>query len=222
MAKKKVVQETVYKIPIFIRADFFEALGVDTSIKHSEEYYLKKLKVIKSKKNKIKYSQTLDDEKSKKRDDALAKEGWEILSDSEKESFRKEVFGGGDAQYDYIVNNYPPQTQKIAKLYFEVFQIEPNNIPSQHGNKSNFGYWVKELDEISRICGIYSVDGLVRAKRNYDTRHDFEIDHPGTIFKILKSALEEIEMEREILFVPDKGKKITSKTSLTQMRDSIG
>lgn len=133
-----------------------------------------------------------------------------------------EYLNGGKSFREIAAMSYPPQLEITAKLYFEVFEIDEKIIPNPHNNADSFAYWCKDLEKIKFICGKYLSDSLVRAKRNYDNRHDkgFELDHPGTIFKILETALKEITKEREMLFVPEEIEEdLFEKQSLGSLRN---
>ena len=180
---------------------FWVSIGADLSKKHPKSYFWKLLKEDMAKKTTRKDREDL------------------FLDNSTVDEVIYE-----DDDYKGIYTNYPAPVQRVAKLYFLVFQIEPLQIPSQYENKTLFGQWVKELGQIDGVAGEFLVDGLVRAKRNYDERHNkgFELDHPSTILKIFKSAIGEVRAEREMLFTPPLEKKEkTSKKNLRELRRAI-
>jgi len=203
--------------PVFIKKNFWKSIGADVSKKRADSYYYKMLGIAMAKG----YTKTEIEILRDKEYDLLAKESWEKYSHEEKTIIRKKRSGSKD-KYRNRVNKYPPQLQKVARLYFETFEIELNDIPIPSIDKKQFAYWCKDFGKIKVICGKHLSSGLVRTKRNYVNRHKegFELDHPGTIFKILKSAMEEIEMEMEAIDVPDTIEKGTSdKSHLAGLRN---
>ncbi len=196
MAKTPLSENSILHFTIDSDA-YWQSLGIDTSVEHSEAFYIKAMREDMDSHWKEYTTSLLKESKEKilNNDDGL-------YISSLNRRLQKEEF-------DNIINKYPYHLQNTLRVYVESFEIPLETIPDpdEKKEKSRYGFWVADLEKIRNKCGKYLSSALVRAKRNFDNRHGqaWELtNHPLAIGKVLDSALEEVKIEADTVLKPKK------------------
>jgi len=107
-----------------------------------------------------------------------------------------EEFGKIDMYVDQV-NRFPPDVQKIAKLFFEEFLIPPGAIPTPKKSKnSKFAQWVKQLRYLDEVGGSYSSRAMPKAFKKWKDAGT-PIARPAAINSYFTTAVSDVMREDE-------------------------